>query len=243
MTKVLYLDESGTSNLKKIDSSYPIFLLGGVVVDYDDLEYNKKTMDELKTKYFGDTNVILHSNEISRRKGIYEFLNEGEMWFDFLSDLNNLMECLRYNVVACVVDIKKLVAKYGNKAFDPYEYALRIVLERFIYSMGSYETGKIFAESRGKLLDNEIHMAFEKIKDTGAGCYINSEEICSKIRSFEIKNKKDNLVGLQIADLALPPIGRNYLGKKNKSDYDIILKKCFNKNGIVEGNGIVYLPK
>lgn len=243
MTKVLYLDESGTSNIKKIDGSYPIFLLGGVVVDYDDLEYNKKTMDMLKNKYFGDTNVILHSNEISRRKGKYEILNKGGMWFDFLSDLNDLMECLRYNVVACVVDIQKLVAKYGSKAFDPYEYALRIVLERFIYSMGSYETGQIFAESRGKLLDNQIRMAFEKIKDTGAGCYINSEEICSKIRGFEIKNKQDNLVGLQIADLVLPPIGRNYLGKNNKSDYDIILKKCFNRNGIVEGNGIVYLPK
>lgn len=243
MTKVLYLDESGTSNIRKIDSGYPIFLLGGVVVDYGDLVYNKNIMDTLKNKYFGDMNVILHSNEITRRKGVYEILNNGEMWFNFLSDLNRMMECLRYNVVACVVDVQKLVEKYGNKAFDPYEYALRIVLERFIYSMGSYETGKIFAESRGKLLDNQIRMAFEKIKDTGAGCYIDSEEICSKIHSFEIKNKQDNLVGLQIADLVLPPIGRNYLGKNNKSDYDIILKKCFNKNGVVEGNGIVYLPK
>ena len=33
--KVLFLDESGDHNLAKIDSSYPLFVLGGVIVEKD----------------------------------------------------------------------------------------------------------------------------------------------------------------------------------------------------------------
>ena len=33
--KVLFLDESGDHNLSVIDPSYPIFVLGGVIVDQD----------------------------------------------------------------------------------------------------------------------------------------------------------------------------------------------------------------
>ncbi len=243
MTKILYLDESGTSNTEVIDENYPIFMLGGVVVDFDDLEYNKQQMNAFKKKYWQQTGIILHSNEIVRRKGNFAFLNQSAVWNEFLNDLNALMDNMKYQVVSCIVDIPRYRNKYGKKAFDPYEFALRILIERFIYSMGSYEQGKIFAESRGIPLDTQIKMAFEKIKDTGAGCYIAGDEICSKIQSFEIKSKSENLIGLQLADLALPPLGRAYLGKPVRDDYKIILSKCFHKNGNVEGHGIVVIPK
>ena len=241
--KVLYLDESGTSNLKKVDPQYPIFTLGGVIVDYDDLENNRLLMNEFKTKYWGRTDVILHSNEIVRRKGDFAFLNNvGGKWDEFLKDLNDLMDRLRYRVVVCVIDVPRLCEKYGDSAFDPYEYALRVIIERFIYSMGRYEKGKIFAEARGIPLDKQIKLAFEKIKDTGSG-FIQGEEICAKIEKFEVRPKSENLIGLQIADLVLPLIGRNYLGKNNKTDYEIVLRKCLNRDGEVNGNGIIILPR
>ncbi|MDR1027410.1 MAG: DUF3800 domain-containing protein [Rickettsiales bacterium] len=243
MSKILYLDESGTSNLKKIDVNYPIFMLGGIIIDQDDLAFNENLINELKLKHWSHTGVILHSSEIVHRRGDFAFLNQPEKWREFLSDMNSLMKELKYQVVACIIDIRKLSAKYGKRAFDPYEYALRIIIERFIYSMARFEQGSIFAESRGKPLDTQISQAFDAIKETGNGCFIDSEEICAKIQSFAIKQKSENLAGLQLADLALPPLGRRYLDKGSKKDYEIILEKCLSKGGKTDGYGIVILPK
>lgn len=240
--KILYLDESGTSNLRKFDDSYPIFLLGGVIIDAEDIADNQRLMNDFKVKYWGRDEIILHSCEIVHRIREFEMLKNPEVWANFVTDLNELMENLKYRVIACIIDIPKTVAKYRRNAVDPYEYALRIVLERFVYFMTGYEDGKVLAESRGKILDIQLAAAFEKIRETGTG-FVCGDEIRDKINGFEIHEKCKNITGLQIADLVLSPIGRNYLGKKVNQDYNIVYQKCLCKYGKVEGNGIIVLPK
>ena len=59
--QTLNIDESGDHNLIKIDPYYPIFVLGGVLVDRD---YHdrviKPELDQLKIDCFNNPNVVLH---------------------------------------------------------------------------------------------------------------------------------------------------------------------------------------
>ena len=62
--------------------------------------------------------------------------------------------------------------------------------------------------------------------------------------SLNLRSKKDNLAGLQLADLVLSPIGRFVLGKDMKQDFEIVKNK-FRKSKYNQylGYGLVILPK
>jgi len=56
--------------------------------------------------------------------------------------------------------------------------------------------------------------------------------------------KKDNLAGLQLADLVLSPIGRHLMGKPARADWTIIESKFRRgRDRKIEENGLVVLPK
>ncbi len=72
---VVYVDESGDHSLTSIDKDYPIFVLTFCLF--------KKTLyiqdivpkfQKLKFKYFGHDIIILHENEIRRRKNDFKQL-------------------------------------------------------------------------------------------------------------------------------------------------------------------------
>lgn len=65
--KVLFLDESGDHNLSVIDCSYPMFVLGGVIVDKAYAEGPlTKAFDDFKRRMFGRTDIVLHTADIVR---------------------------------------------------------------------------------------------------------------------------------------------------------------------------------
>ena len=64
-------------------------------------------------------------------------------------------------------------------------------------------------------------------------------------RKLKLVDKKDNVAGLQIADLVVTPIGRWAMGKKAHEDWEIIKTKFRkdSKTGRIEGYGLIALPK
>jgi hypothetical protein len=57
--KTLFIDETGDHSLSKIDNSYPIFVLSGVIVE--DAYHDGALTDELnalKMKHFETTDII-----------------------------------------------------------------------------------------------------------------------------------------------------------------------------------------
>jgi hypothetical protein len=60
--KVLFLDESGDHNLSLIDPQYPMFVLGGVIVDKDYSEGPlTHELQTFKQKQLGRTDIALHA--------------------------------------------------------------------------------------------------------------------------------------------------------------------------------------
>lgn len=140
--KVMYLDESGDHSLDKIDPSYPMFVLGGVIVERT---YARTVIDprlrDLKDAFFGRDDIILHTADLVRAKNGFEALKDSALRAAFYDALNAMMRELEYTVVACAIKKDEHLAQYGANADDPYMYSLRVVVERFCKDLGNTPDG------------------------------------------------------------------------------------------------------
>jgi hypothetical protein len=90
--KVLFLDESGDHNLSMIDPQYPLFVLGGVIVDQEYAEGElTNQLNAFKRGLFARTDIVLHTAEITRNRGIFEHLKDASFRSRFYDALNDLM--------------------------------------------------------------------------------------------------------------------------------------------------------
>jgi hypothetical protein len=73
--KIMFLDESGNHDLRlaKINPRYPVFVLGGVIVDR---AYARTVIEpqmrNFKIQYLGDDEIILHTTDMHRLQNGFE---------------------------------------------------------------------------------------------------------------------------------------------------------------------------
>jgi hypothetical protein len=241
--KILYLDESGDHNLIKVERDYPLFVLGGIIVDRD---YARTTLEKevraFKQVLFGRDDVILHTADIARNTGGFEKLMEAEFRQRFYRELNDLMRSLSFQVVACAIRKYEYVARHGLQAIDPYLLSLNVIVERFCFELGDTpHSGLIVAEKRRPDLDDELETAWIHLRHAGTQ-FQHGNEIDQRIVELALKSKRLNIAGLQLADLVLSPIGRRILGKHIHEDWNIVEAKFRRRDGRYEGPGLVILP-
>lgn len=243
--KVMFLDESGDHNLSIIDPQYPLFVLGGVIVDKDYAEGElTEKLAAFKRELFGRDDLILHTADITRNRNGFERLKEPAFRQRFYERLNVLMGELRYSVVACAIRKDEHLSRYGVAALDPYLLSLDVLVERFCMDVGNLESGGlIVAERRDATLDHELDLAWLNLKIQGTR-FMQAQQVERRILALNLRDKKANLAGLQLADLVVTPIGRKVLGKTVKEDCQIVEQK-FRRSpkGKIDGYGLVVLPK
>lgn len=242
--KVLFLDESGDHNLSMIDPQYPLFVLGGVIVDqsYAEGEITER-LELFKRDLFGRTDIVLHTADIVRNRNGFERMKEPAFRERFYRELNALMASLSYTVVACAIRKDEHLTRYGVAALDPYMLSLDILVERFCFEIGRTDSGVILAERRDPTLDRELDIAWLNLKIQGTR-YVQAKDIGARIMGLNVRAKTDNVAGLQLADLVVSPIGRHLLGKTEKEDFRVVRKKLrTNAAGEYRGFGLVVLPK
>jgi len=244
---VLFLDESGDHSLDKIDPQYPVFVLGGCIVDYDYHESQiKQKLKEYKMQLFGRDDFIIHTADIARRRGVFHLLTDKSLRIRFYEETNRLMRELDYKVVACAIKKGEHAKKYGLAAVDPYMLSLKLLVERFVFEVkarGGGEKGIIIAESRDETLDNQLRLAWIDLR-TGGTEYVSASDVRRNVGDILIKEKNQNIAGLQIADLLVSPIGRHVIGKAPKEDWKIISNKLRRgPHGNYMGFGLVVLPQ
>ena len=72
---------------------------------------------------------------------------------------------------------------------------------------------------------------------------IQGRAVRERLADLRLLDKKDNVAGLQLADLVVSPIGRYVLGKPTKEDWEIVRRKLRRSpRGHVENYGLVVLP-
>lgn len=249
--KVLYIDETGDHSLSKIDKTYPIFVLSGVIMDkdYHDNELTNK-LNALKLKHFGTEDIVLHSKEMthpqSAHNDLYMKFMDAGFRTKFYADFEKLLTSAKLSIVACVILKSKHFAKYGLEAKDPYLLSFDNLINRLIFDLNDSQKGKIIAESRNSVLDNQLEVSYLTIRIEGTN-KAQPAEIKLKLESaIEFKQKADNIAGLQIADMVASPLARYHLGKKERVGhqlkYESVFKKVRSINGRWKNIGITILP-
>ena len=213
--KIMFLDESGDHSLSMIDPQYPLFVLGGIVVEKDYAEGEmKKILDRFKRDIFGREDIILHTSDITRNRNGFESIQNPGFRKRFYDGLERLLEGMSFTVLACVIRKDEHLARYGVAALDPYMLSLHVLVERFCFELGDQiGGGMVVAEKRGTTLDHELDLAWLNLKIQGTA-YLKAKTIENRIVSVTSRHKNENIAGLQIADLIVSPIGRFIFGEK-----------------------------
>lgn len=249
----MFIDESGDHNLdpQKVDKTYPLFVLCGVVFEENNYNDNFKTsFNAFKVKHFGSDDICLHTLEMVRPRTkskdprFLKFLDP-EFRKIFYKELGDLINKSNITIIACVIKKEKHFLKYNINALDPYLLSFDNLLNRLIFDLKNGEKGKIFAERRDDILDNQLELAWLNVKISGTKI-AKPSEIKEKVEDLKLVNKKINEPGLQLADLLASPIGRKILRKAkregNELDYEIIKGKFRNKNGVILKYGLTIIP-
>jgi len=242
----LFLDESGDHSLRVIDPQYPVFVLGGIIVDAD---YAATEMDaavrRFKLEMFGRTDIALHTADIVRQRGPFGVLVDPERRRLFHDRLNVLMRHLDYTVVACAIRKDAHLAAYGAAALDPYVLSLNVLVERLCFALADSrdnEPGVIVAERRDQALDSALLAAWRHLRERGTA-YLRPKAIRDRVAHLRLEGKQAGIAGLEIADLVVSPIGRFVAGRPPREDWGIVEAKFRRRKGVHVGAGLVILPK
>ena len=239
---VIYVDESGDHTLTAIDRDYPVFVLDFCIFLKDSYaNVVAPQVQAFKFAHFGHDIVVLHEHEIRKQKPPFVFLKSRDKRDAFMDGLNRLIEEADFTIVAAAIHKERLTQRYAAPG-NPYEMALTFCMERahaFLRDRGQHMlTTHIVVERRGKREDDELELAFRRIRD-GAN-YI------GEMPGFEIifADKKTNSAGLQLADLTARPIGRHVLdpAQPNRAWEIIEPKLRRSPAGVVRGWGLKVFP-
>jgi hypothetical protein len=250
--KTLYIDETGDHSLSKIDRSYPIFVLVGIIAEqsYHDNELTK-ALNEFKQRHFGTDEVVLHNKEMThpqtaKHPAYMKFL-DADFRRSFYAGFERFLSGIDASIVACVIMKDRHFANYGLEAKDPYLLSFDNLINRLVFDLNDTEKGQIIAESRNSILDNQLEIAYLSSRIEGTN-KVQPAELKLKLEpAIQFKQKSDNVAGIQIADMVASPIARHFLGKPERQGqqlrYDSVFSKVRNMNGRWENIGITVLPK
>ncbi len=101
----------------------------------------------------------------------------------------------------------------------------------------------IVAEKRDPTLDRQLDVAWLNLKIKGTR-FLQAKAVEKRLLGLNLRDKSENVAGLQLADLVVSPIGRHVLGKPPKEDWRVVESKLRRgPKGNYEGYGLVLLPK
>ncbi|MDH4223100.1 MAG: DUF3800 domain-containing protein [candidate division Zixibacteria bacterium] len=246
MNYSFFLDETGDHGLSFIDKNFPLFLLCGFAISEDALKEIEKKINKFKQKYFKTTEIILHSRDIRKCEGVFQILFDLNLKAEFYKDLNKIIGEGDYCLIGSGIQKEEHIKKYGKGAKDPYSLSLSFVLERLIFYLDKIDEQakvEIFAEERGKREDQMLLSHFNSIMDRGT-FYVQPDRFKNRIEKFNFHSKKDNIVGLQIADLCAYPLARHLLNPEEPYiPFKIIERKIYcSEEGQYEGWGLKLFP-
>lgn len=241
-----FLDETGDHGLSYIDASFPLFLLCGCLFREDEFIEVQEKINEFKTKYFGTKNVILHSRDIRKCEGPFQILFDLEIKRQFYEDWNKIIGTANFVIIGAGIHKERHIKRYGKGARDPYSLSLSFIIERLIFCLDKSDTTaavEIKAEKRGKKDDETLISYYNSVSDRGT-YYVSRERLREKIMSFGFFGKRDNLVGLQIADLCAYPLARHLINPTEPYvPFKILERKIYCKrSGDYKGWGLKLFP-
>jgi len=240
----MFVDESGESSMKGKDVNYNVFVLCGVLFSEKSYEEFKVIMNDFKLKYFNSTEVILHSSKIRKQTGVFKILIDGNVRKAFFKDLNDVILLSNFQIISCIIDKPKYKLKYPYRD-TAYEESLKFMCERSVFCLRKEDFVSrlvVCLEKRGNQ-DSIIKKYYTKFITDGTG-QMSSFEMKKCAKSLEFRDKKQNINGLQLADLIAYPIGKRHLDPiKGHPSFNVFECKFYkSNNGDINRFGLKTFP-
>ena len=241
----LFIDECGDHNLVKYDPAFPVFTLCGILVSRDNLYSLNNDFKKLKLEIFGNTDIVIHSVDIRKWRDAFIVLKDEALRMNFFNGIERILsQNDAYIIVSCTI-LKEQLNKFcvRGEEEDVYGLSLSYLIERSIFCVDNLTYSNpditIIVERRGKKEDAKLLNYYNGLRNRGTK-WITPERLRSRIGRFEFKYKRDNIIGLQIADLIAYPVTQHILRpeRPNRS-YDAVKHNIFSDNGVLLGQKII----
>lgn len=241
----LFIDECGDHNLVKYDPAFPVFTLCGILVSRDNLYSLNNDFKKLKLEIFGNTDIVIHSVDIRKWRDAFIVLKDEALRIKFFNGIERILsQNDAYIIVSCTI-LKEQLNKFcvRGEEEDVYGLSLSYLIERSIFCVDNLTYSNpditIIVERRGKKEDAKLLNYYNGLRNRGTK-WITPERLRSRIGRFEFKYKRDNIIGLQIADLIAYPVTQHILHpeRPNRS-YDAVKHNIFSDNGVLLGQKII----
>ena len=241
----LFIDECGDHNLVKYDPAFPVFTLCGILVSRDNLYSLNNDFKKLKLEIFGNTDIVIHSVDIRKWRDAFIVLKDEALRMKFFNGIERILsQNDAYIIVSCTI-LKEQLNKFcvRGEEEDVYGLSLSYLIERSIFCVDNLTYSNpditIIVERRGKKEDAKLLNYYNGLRNRGTK-WITPERLRSRIGRFECKYKRDNIIGLQIADLIAYPVTQHILHpeRPNRS-YDAVKHNIFSDNGVLLGQKII----
>jgi hypothetical protein len=204
----LYIDESGVSELTHHDKNYT---LCGIIAQPYQSQALKIKADQIKFKYWNKTDIVFHSIDIGRTRGIFSLLNDVGIKRSFLKDLICFLNDGNYKII--VVSINKERARANNWDSSKIQnVAFDNMIEFFIEFLSNKGfKGQISMESSGGK-DSNFHRRYISYLSHGLPrLSILGPDIRELLTSISFVSKKNQDIETQLADLFAYPATRKFL--------------------------------
>jgi hypothetical protein len=235
MKYFLFIDESGDHGLTIVNHDFPVFLLSGVLISEDNYSMLKSTFNKVKNELWGNKEVIFHSRDIRKCEKEFMILFDLDKKKWFYDNLNSAINNCDYTLISSAIQKENYINQFGRLSNDVYELALSFVIERAIFFLDDMPDDdkelQIIIEKRGKKEDKQLDEHFQRLMSRGTA-YVSSLRLSNYSLSISFKDKKENINGLQLADLTAYPIARFVIEpERAKPAFELISSKIYSKNG------------
>src|SRR5687767_4327382 len=205
----LYIDESGDHTFQpsaEIGRRYLAVVGAAVNLDGEEVEALRVRFEQLKQRhltYDPDDPPILHREDIVEGSKAFWRLREAARRDAFDLDLLSQIEASDFRLFAVVLDKVTHQDRDYRMLRHPYHYCLHALLESYCgWLRFAGHTGDVMAESRGGAEDRALKTAYSGAYDDGT-CYMTGQvaQLALTTREIKLKPKRQNIAGLQLADL------------------------------------------
>ncbi len=221
----LFLDESGTGDLKPTKQCKAL-VLAGVLINRPTYVRLSEEFYNLKAKHWTHPETIhFHSYDIKKGNGSFAKIRANQAVHEsFIESIFNVIRSTNFTLLCGAID--KTKERQPNA--DLYHQAFKNLFERCVYNIQKTPGVRLTAifEERNKDKNHELRQYFHDLVHKTGTEYVDKSSFQSINPVLLFKGKSDNVPGLEVADICAAPIrkfveNRGYSGR----DFDAVKTK------------------
>lgn len=206
---LLFADET------KPTKDNPFFCFSGISISREYYEQNLiPEINALKKKYFGTTDIVFHFTDMKKNKNEFSiFIDEtkrNKFWDEFVA----IIKKSPIDILGVYFDDAEMTKIYPKKPHSNYDLGFYALLDNYVHYLKSKDAyGQICIESRTFKENSYLQKTFYEYIEKGS-LYFSEKDTKNYLTSLGFIIKKDNCIGLQVADVVPSQILRYVKGSK-----------------------------